>query len=571
MNKMILRLVMAFKGLYRGLGVDTGQLEAILGVKLTMDDRRPRNVFGRNQPQKKRTIRNSTLGTIFMSLVLGCVYLYFFFLSQDYLTAFTLFFLMFMVMLSITLISDFTDVLIDVKDNYIILPRPVNAQTILMARLLHILIHLCRIVVPMMLPGLVYVAVQVGAGGALLFCLNIVLATLVCIFAINAIYLLILRVTTVERFKDIIGGVQIVFSILVFAIYYLGPRLASSLVLAKSSILGHRYFYPLPPLWLAALWEVLRHPAGQTPLLYTLAAAGAVLPPVCIWVVIRFLAPSFDRKLGGLGGGSAATPKAARRQGERGFSYRLATNWVTRGNTENTGFNIAWLLSGRSRDFKLKVYPSFAYVLMYFFYYVFVGKDKMSIAEKWNHLGETQMYILLIYFSSFAMISAISNLVYSDKYKASWIYYVSPIEAPGQILVGAVKAMLVKYFIPFYALVSILAFYVWGLQVLPDLILGLVNVTWFGLLMGFLRLKKFPFSAAPNIQAGSGRFIQGLLIIAVPGLVGVGHYLIRHALPSISIWLIWLFTVLSVILVWMIYGRYREVSWAELEKASAEF
>lgn len=571
MNKLILRLVMAFKGLYRGMGVDAGQLEAILQVKLTMDDRRPRNVFGRNQPQRKKVIRNATLGTVITSLVLGCVYLYFFFLSQDYLTAFTLYFLMFMVMLSITLISDFTDVLIDVKDNYIILPRPVNARTILMARLLHILIHLCRIVVPMMLPGLVYVSVQTGVPGALLFCLDVALATLVCIFAINAVYLVILRVTTVERFKDIIGVVQILFSILVFATYYLGPRLAANLVLAKSSIIGHPWFYPAPPLWLAALWEVLRHPAGQIPLLYVLAAAGAILPPLCIWVVIRFLAPSFDRKLGGLGsGGSGAAPSKGRSV-RRGASYRSVSHWVTRGNTESTGFDIAWLLSGRSRDFKLKVYPSFAYVLVYFFYYVFIGKDKVSIADKWNHLNETHMYILLIYFSSFAMISAISNLVYSDKYKASWVYYVSPVKVPGEILVGAVKAMLVKYFIPFYAMVSILAFYIWGIGVLPDLVLGLVNVTWFGLLMGFMRLKKFPFSATPNIQAGSGRFIQGLLIIAVPGLVGFGHYLIRSTLPSISTWLIWLFTALSVILAWLIYGRYREVSWAELEKASAEF
>lgn len=591
MNNWILRLVMAFKPFYKGLGVDTGQLEAILWVKLTMDDRRPRNVFNRGQQQKrKKAFKNGTIGTILTSLVLGGVYLFVFAVSQDYLTGFTLYFLMFMVMLSVTLISDFTDVLIDVKDNYIILPKPVNARTILLARLLHILIHLSKIVLPMMLPALVYLCIKTGPFGAALFCLDVAFATLICIFLINAVYLVILRVTTVERFKDVIGMVQVVFSILVFAMYYIGPRLAATMSLAKSSILGHSYFYPAPPLWLAALWEVLRHPAGQERLIYVLAGAGLLLPPLSIWVVIRFLAPSFDRKLSGLGAGSASkegsvpdglafgtnkasgvvgsTEKTIRRK--RIPLYQTISDWVTRGNAEGTGFEVVWLLTGRNRDFKLKVYPSFAYVLVYFFYYGLMGRGKGSIAETWSNLPNTQLYILLIYFSSLAMITAITNLIYSDKYKASWVYYVSPVLAPGEILVGAVKAMLVKYFIPFYLGVSALAFYIWGLHVLPDLVLGLANVTWFGLLMGYMQLKKLPFSAAVSVQAGTGRFMKGLMIIIIPGCVGFAHYLIRRSLPGQS-WVIWLFAVLSATLVWVIYSKYRELGWDELEQASADF
>ncbi|TDW99207.1 hypothetical protein [Dinghuibacter silviterrae] len=567
MKNFILRLVMLFSPFWRKLGADTNQLEAILWVKLTMDDRRPRAVFARHQKRKK-AVNNATVATVLTSLVMGCFYLFTFWVGKDNFTALTLYFLMFMVMLSVTLISDFTDVLIDVKDNYIILPKPVGARTILLARLLHILIHLSKIVVPMMLPGLVYCFVRIGIGGGLLFGLDVAFATLLCICVINAVYLVILRITTVERFKDVIGTIQVAFSILIFATYYMGPRLAANLHLDQTAILGHAYFYPAPPLWLAALWEVLQHPAGQTGLLYGLAALGLLIPPLSIWAVVRFLGPSFDRKLSGLGAGTPAVVTKKRRG--RGTFYRSISAWVTKGNAESTGFEISWLLTGRSRDFKLKVYPSFAYVLVYFFYYGLQGRGQSSLGETWRHLPETKTYILLIYMSSLAMITAITNLVYSDKYKASWVYYVSPLRVPGEVLVGSVKAMLVKYFIPFYLAVAVFALYIWGIRILPDLALGLANVIWFGLLMGYVRLKKLPFSASMSIQAGTGRFMKGLMIVLIPTAVGFGHYFIRLFLPALS-WVIWLIFVLAAILVWLLYSRYREVSWAELEKASGDF
>ena len=180
------------------------------------------------------------------------------------------------------------------------------------------------------------------------------------------------------------------------------------------------------------------------------------------------------------------------------------------------------------------------------------------------------MYILLIYMSSLAMISAITNLVYSEKYKAAWVYYVSPIKAPGEIQVGAVKAMLVKYFIPFYTGATIFAFYIWGIAVLPDMLLGLANVTWFGMLLGYIYLKKLPFSAHMTAEQGSGRFMKGLFIFLIPASVGFAHYLLRTTLPS-SPWVIWIIFAMAACLVWVIYSKYRELSWAELARSADDF
>ncbi len=64
--------------------------------------------------------------------------------------------------------------------------------------------------------------------------------------------------------------------------------------------------------------------------------------------------------------------------------------------------------------------------------------------------------------SSFIFITAISNLIYSDKYKAAWVYFVAPLAAPGRLLSGAWKAALVKFLLPVYIAVSVFACAIWG-------------------------------------------------------------------------------------------------------------
>src|SRR5687767_2710633 len=143
------------------MGIDSGLLKTILVTKLTIDDRRP-NSMQMMRKKDSRPVNAATIGTILMSGLLGLLYLGAFFFSKDEATGLTFYFSLFFFMLSASLISDFTSVLIDVRDNYIILPKPVNDRTVLMARILHIFIHVCKLVVPMSLPGVVYMVIEKG-------------------------------------------------------------------------------------------------------------------------------------------------------------------------------------------------------------------------------------------------------------------------------------------------------------------------------------------------------------------------------------------------------------------------
>lgn len=570
MNKWLLKVVMAFSSLWKRLGADVDQLGAILETKLIIDDRRPISNFKKHQGNKE--VKNSSLTLVLLSLLFGLVSLVSF-MAPDYLFGMIIYYMSFTTLLCMTLISDFSSVLIDVKDNFIILPKPVSSRTLLLSRLLHIAIHLSKMVIPMSLPGIVYMAVVTGPLGALAMVLTQFLATSLCIFVINALYLLILKFTTMERFKDVISNIQVVFSVFVFALFYLGPRMVGDIKITGADILAKRYFYALPQLWFASLWNSLVYPHAQPRIVWVLGALGLVMPFVCVWLVIRYLAPGFDKKLGGLGAGSASN--ASHQEITNGAAYEKTTGhkrsplylsiskWINKGDEEESGFEITWLLSGRNRDFRMRVYPSFAYVPIYFFYWAF--NQKGSLSQKWASLPQTQMYVLLIYMSSFAMVTAITNVMYSDRYKAAWVFFASPVKVPGEVLSGAIKAMLVKYFLPFYLAISVLAVSIWGPAVVTDLALGLVNVVLFGYIMGFIYLKRLPFSAPFNVEAGAGRFAKGLVILGVPGLIGFGHYAIRRWLPY-SVPVLCIFLILSIALVYMVHSKYREMTWEKLEQ-----
>jgi hypothetical protein len=129
------------------MGVNTSQLNSILLTKLIIDDRRP-NTLHQTGRRKSKPVKGATLGTMLLSAVMGAFFLICFSIGKDYTTHLTVYFSMYIFLLASSLISDFTSVLIDVRDNYIILPKPVTDRTVLVGRLLHIIINLSNIVLP---------------------------------------------------------------------------------------------------------------------------------------------------------------------------------------------------------------------------------------------------------------------------------------------------------------------------------------------------------------------------------------------------------------------------------------
>ena len=128
-NNFFLFLLLLPKSIYEKMGVNTHHLKAILTTKLMMDERRPPSIQQRQKKKNAKPIKWATLGTMIMSALLGLFFIISFFISNDTVTQFFLFFTFFIFLLASTLITDFTNVLIDIRDNAIILPKPINDKT----------------------------------------------------------------------------------------------------------------------------------------------------------------------------------------------------------------------------------------------------------------------------------------------------------------------------------------------------------------------------------------------------------------------------------------------------------
>jgi hypothetical protein len=565
-NKVLLKIVLAPKNLYYSWGISVPQLESILTCKLIMDDRRPNSIQQTRQRSNnsKKEISNSSVGTILMSGIMGIFFLMVFRLGNDHITHLTFYFSMFITFLCMILISDFTSVLIDVRDNYIILPKPVNDKTVVLARLLHIFIHICKTVLPMALPALIYLSIKYNGIAGFIFFVLTLFATLFSIFLINAIYIIILKITTPEKFKNIISYIQIFFAIFIYASYQLVPRLIGKMELQNFEVAHSSWLILVPSYWLACAFNWL-FTFQSTSLEMFAAIIGFVLPIASIYIVIKYLAPSFNQKLAMISGseGATVTRHKVNYEGNKHIGERIAL-LVTTNVIEKTGFLFSWNMMARSRDFKVKVYPSIGYIIVLLVVMLLSGNSKgISLQDLRNDSSKSIYTIIIgIYFSSILVLTAITQMTYSDKFKASWMFYITPIEQPGEIISGSIKALLFQFYLFIALILLVIALVLVGPSIIPNIILGISNQLVIIYLIVTIGYKALPFSKSLSNSQKSGMFIRTIFMLFICFLIGALHFSIfRNTLFIIVAFII------SVSLLFFLANNLRKISWKQIKMA----
>jgi ABC-2 type transport system permease protein len=560
MDRIFLRFVTFLNPVLEKAGVDTDQLYQILKVKLTMDNRRPNTMFAaRRNTKNDGSVKNpwmisffTVLVGIFMSLLL--------FLNVSPFIGQTLYFTVFMMMMALTLIADFTTVLIDVRDQFILLPRPVNDRTIAVSRILHISIYVLRLALLQGLPGLVVIGFVDGIWAVPLFFVQVLEATFLSIFTVNIVYLALMKFVSPQRFKDIISYFQIGFSVLIFGSYYLLPRLVNVSALEHISILNHWWAYGLPPVWITGLNEVLIHHNRSDIVTGILAIIGFVLPLAGLWFVAKVLAPGFNRRLAVIATSEGNSDSAANIKKARKFSFiNSIAKIIAADPVENAGFTITWKLAARTREFKMKVYPAFAYVPIYFIYFALNSKGE-DISERLNRMQNGRSYVFLIYMCSLILSSVLMNVSMSSKYKSAWVYYALPVKEPGKILSGMYKAIITLYFLPFCLVIGAIIVAVWGPQTINDIILAFLVSTIYGMLMALFMVKGLPFSRPVVAKQGGGRMIASFVMLAFIGGIGFVHYyLMRWEMA------IWIMIIPFLLINWLMFHYYKKQTWDNVE------
>jgi len=563
LNKFLLYIFLFPKSFYKKLGCNMQHLEAILTVKLMMDDRRPSSFHQmRKQQHNKKEISNATLWGMLSSLFMGLFYLMVFTMSDDYTTNLTLFFTLFIVLLSLTLITDFTNVLLDVRDNFIILPKPVNDRTFVLSRLLHIIIHISKMVLPISIPTAVFITVQKGFVGFILFIPLVILATLFTVFLINAFYLIILKITTPEKFKNIISYIQIAFAIGIYAGWQVLPRMIAK-ANGDFNISKYKWMKLLPTYWFANAWNSLYTFTFNSTSIVCIPLA-TFTPIVLLLVVIKYFAPSFNQKLTLITSGSIATNTLT--PTKENLSKKNYSEWwaklITKSGTERMGFLFTWKMMLRSRDFKMKVYPGIGYMIVIIFVMLFREK-KVSLTEMSAAIaGQTSsgriFILLIIYFSSLMIVTALGGIVMSDKYKAAWIYFITPISNPGEIIAGSIKAVTVMFFFPLATIALVVSTGFIGFSVIPNMILAISNQLFIITIMSMSSVKYLPFSTTlykPNFLS----VMKNFTMMIIGGLVGIIHFFIYP-----YTWLVLVLIIVSLVATYFLFKTISRYNWSKI-------
>lgn len=563
MNKVLLFLILLPKALWRVLGADVEHLKAILTVKLKMDDRKPLGV-GRSQSNQKKKANYASTIVFVINFFVGVMYIFPMILFKDpYMSLFGLY-TMLMVLLTFGLISDFSNVLVDTRDKLIIFPKPVNDRTIFLSRMLHIAVYFLRSVFPMSLAPWITWGLMKGWKGAVWFPLPMLLLTFICLFFVIGTYLLVLKLTKPGKFKDVINYFQIVFSILVFTTYYFMPRLQNADMLSTFSITDVAWIRYTPSYWLAACWYWVEPATALLKGTGWCSIAALLLPFVMLWITVRYFAPSFIRKISAIDGVELEHSKRKIKYSGKQQFYQMLAKLINKNDAAKAGFSLAWLQTARSRSFKMRVYPGFAYVFVYFFY-IFLGND-VPMSRVFDAMKDTKAYLFLLYITSFVILNAVSYMNITDQYKAAWIYYSSPMEIPGRLMGGAFKAMWVKYYFPFMAIVSIFVLWVWGSAVILDIVLATVNVTVYVLIMMYINNRYLPFSMPERVKSSTGKTIARVVFALVfMSTMGLAHYLVSGLWIWIMIPLKILLLILSAIFMWLIWNSYINTDWQKVK------
>jgi ABC-2 type transport system permease protein len=552
MDKVLLKFVLFISKFFLSQDIDFEKLKIITETKLLMDTRRIRVGLKNNNYIEESSDQNYTAYIFYsiIGLLLSGTILFLndIVMSMAFLHSYVLF------MMSMTLITDFSAVMLDTTDSQIILPRPVSSKTLFVSRLVHILVYLLQFTIAISFFPVVTTFISFGPLVGFTSIFTVLLTVLFSVFLTYLLYGLILKFSSEHKLKEIINGFQIALTVLMVTGFQIIPRLINIDILENVKMSIHWYTYLLPPLWMSHLLESVYIFTLDRPHLILIALA-LIVPPFTFWVLIKYLAPSFSRKIALLGTASAAIGNN-NIQSKKSFSEKIS-RLVCYDKIEEAGFQLVWTITNRDKNFKLQFYPSLAYIIIFIFLFVFKSRD--GFAKTFQDLPNTNNFLWFIYVPIMGISTAATLISFNENFAASWIYYSRPLNKPGLLISGSIKSLILKYLIPITCVLFSFSFFVWGIKIVDDFILGFVNSIFFIFILTQLSNKYLPFSMQPNINQQSGKFVQTMLqFILVGFLVGLHYFILKIG------WLTFVLIPVFIIIDYYLLKMIQNYSWNKI-------
>lgn len=529
-----LRVLDRFRPVFQKLNIDYEVMRLILQLKLTMDSRRMPAIFSGSATKKEG---NQFVKSLWMYAVLGTLFLVpFLFLGNEFLFSLTIMFSSLFVILMTTIVSDFSAVLLDIRDKNILHPKPISGKTLNAAKITHILIYMFLLTGSFVIIPLIVSVFKFGIIFALLFLFEIVLVSSLAVVLTAFVYLFILRFFSGEMLKDVINYVQIFLAIGMTVSYQLVGRVFQ-IVNIEITYTFEWWHTLLPPFWFAAPFELILNKDVSLHIII-LSILAILAPFIAIAIYIRLM-PTFERNL------SKLQSDTNRKKKKNRMLQEVWAIILCRTKEERTFYKFASLMLKKERELKLKIFPLLGFAIIFPFIFLFNNLTTSSFEEMRS--GNSFM---VIYFSLIMIPSVVQLLEYSENYKGQWIFYAAPIKNKSVVYSATLKASIVNYFLPILTMLGVIFLWIFSFRIVLDLVVVLLAAIILTLVSYGIFIKaKFPFISSHEHTQSSGFFkvFASMFVVGIMVAIHAMVLIVPYGLPVyaflllISIFIGWKF------------------------------
>ena len=321
-------------------------------------------------------------------------------------------------------------------DDYLILgSRPVSSRTYFTARVTNVLVYILALTTAFAYLPLVSFAVRHGVAVGAAAAAGVYAAAIATALAMIVIYATVVRTVGAARLKRLLSYLQMMASFVVYGGYFLVAQLVGQQMLAMT-IEKQPWMMALPPVWFASAAELA---AGRLSMLDIVPVAIGALVIVALAASLGGrLSLDYAAQLGAI----VSTPAAAAssRQPRRAFWFRTGEARAT-----------ALLIRAQFRN-DIKFRMGVLAILPLTIVYVLMAVRDGGLGDPFvRPRGSGFSFVTMAIMMFPAMLRV--NLVRSDAYRASWIFFATPIDR-ARIVQASKDLLVVTFLVPYLVLVG---------------------------------------------------------------------------------------------------------------------
>lgn len=415
-----------------------------------------------------------------------------------------------MVFSVLMILLDFNTVITAPEDYFLLSSQPLSSRTIFASKITNILVFILVNDLFFMLPFLVF-SLLAGKGIVFLLVAEIVflLGGILSVLILVAIYSTLLKIIGYKKVKNVLS----VFQVILGFGFYLSIAVVNLRVLGEESmniqLAEKAWFVFFPPYWISSWGKLF---LGGINGYNFLAMAFSVIAFVLLgYLTVDKFSLTYSKYLSRLVESAEEITDKTAAEGKRLVDFFLKTS------EDKLLYKLLYKHVKYNQKFKQQIFALFALVIFYFFYTILTG----DFSNPFINTDLSSFNGFPIYFAlAFIPALMLNNIYSSDSYKASWIFFTSPLDKR-KIIYSLQRVFFIFFILPFLIIMAFVFLYFFNnlLHVIFHMIyVLLLSMTALNAIIAIR--PNIPFSTPPKKNTRTFSFmianLLGFMLIFIP-------------------------------------------------------